>query len=310
MIRAIATATAIVLAATAFSAAAPVQAQGANPPPPVFGVDYTFERVHATLDVDDAHDRGPIKLVAYIYRPVKTHDGGEVVIFPHGSLGGQAIAPGEPFLASRPVIAFLMARGHTLVVPYRRGFGESEGTFVEECAYQARKCTLAEYRAQVIESVGGALAQTKAAVDQIAMARLRPRGGKVVMWGGSRGGFLSLLYAARYPEQVRAVVAVSPGTLSISDNWPKDENAIRLDWQREMFKSAGAFAGPTLWVYAAGDTFYDPDDVGRWFFDAFIAGGGKGEFVFLTGHKLANAHVPPVDLWAEQADRLLKAIGQ
>ena len=39
-------------------------------------------------------------------------------------------------------------RGYTVVQPTRRGLGESTGTFVEECAYIAGKCSLAEYRAR------------------------------------------------------------------------------------------------------------------------------------------------------------------
>jgi hypothetical protein len=89
--------------------------------PPTFGVDYTFERTSVTLDVNDEHDQGAVNLITYIYRPVGAHSG-EVIVSTHGSLGGQALAPGEPFLPSRPFIAFAVQRGHILVVPYRRGF--------------------------------------------------------------------------------------------------------------------------------------------------------------------------------------------
>lgn len=55
----------------------------------VFGRDYTFERMVATRNVHDAEDKGTIRLVTYVYRPLK-NDRHEVVLFSHGSTGGLA----------------------------------------------------------------------------------------------------------------------------------------------------------------------------------------------------------------------------
>ena len=52
-----------------------------------WGRDYTFERMTATRLVNDAEDKGEIRLVAYVYRPVK-NDRHKVVLFSHGSTGG------------------------------------------------------------------------------------------------------------------------------------------------------------------------------------------------------------------------------
>ena len=54
----------------------------------VFGRAYTFERMEATRAVDDAQDKGTIRLVTYVYRPVK-NDRHEVALFSHGSTGGR-----------------------------------------------------------------------------------------------------------------------------------------------------------------------------------------------------------------------------
>jgi pimeloyl-ACP methyl ester carboxylesterase len=283
--------------------------QATSAQPPVFGVDYAFERVVTPYNVNDKHDRGTINLVTYIYRPLKKTNG-EVVVFPHGSLGGQAISPGEPFIPPRPTIGFLMARGYTFVAPYRRGFNESGGTLIEECAYQAGKCTLEENRAAVTDSADDALAQTAHVVDHIVMRKLQPKDGKIILWGGSRGAYLALMYAAAHPKQVRGVIAVSPGTLSISEKWPAPENAIRLADQKSKFEAAGAaFRGPTLWIYAARDPFYDGNVIGHAFHDAFTKGGGNGEFIYLDKHDLPSGHVPPIDLWADEADRFLATLG-
>ena len=107
------------------------------------GVGYTFERKFATRRVNDAHDHALISLAVYIWRPL-ANNRHEVVLFSHGSLGGIAAAPHEPGLYMPPeLIEYFVRRGYTVVQPTRRGLGESTGTFVEECAYVAARCSLA-----------------------------------------------------------------------------------------------------------------------------------------------------------------------
>jgi len=59
-----------------------------------WGRDYTFERMTATRLVNDAEDKGEIRLVAYVYRPVKK-DRHKVVLFSHGSCAGLSRSPKE-----------------------------------------------------------------------------------------------------------------------------------------------------------------------------------------------------------------------
>src|SRR4026208_2421464 len=93
----------------------------------VCGRDYTFERMVATRKVHDAEDKGTIRLVTYVYRPLK-NDRHEVVLFSHGSTGGMATAPTEPGGSNAPprtVVQFFVSRCYTVVAPMRRGRGES-----------------------------------------------------------------------------------------------------------------------------------------------------------------------------------------
>jgi hypothetical protein len=79
-----------------------------------WGRDYTFERMTATRAVNDAEDKGAIRLVAYVYRPVK-NDRHKVVLFSHGSTGGLARSPKEAMDAPPvPVVSFFVSRGYTL----------------------------------------------------------------------------------------------------------------------------------------------------------------------------------------------------
>jgi hypothetical protein len=66
--------------------------------------DYTFERMEATREVHDAEDNGTIRLVAYVYRPVK-NDRQEVILYSHGSTASGSRSPKEP--GDAPPIAVL-----------------------------------------------------------------------------------------------------------------------------------------------------------------------------------------------------------
>ena len=289
--------------------AGPAGAQMPTPDPPIFGVDYSFERMVATRAVRDRFDQGPVSLVSYVYRPLKK-DAGVVVMALHGSTGGLATSPAEP-LAMRKLplgFGFLLERGFTVVVPLRRGVAESGGTYVEECPYHAGKCSLADYRTVVETGLGDALASTDAVFEQIVLAKLKPRTGKVLLLGFSRGGFVALQFAASRPRQVHGVIAVSPGLMSVSDRWPAEENARRVSLQQKMVARTGAtYKGPTLWVYAASDPFYR-NSFPRQLFSSFQMSGGRGEFFFIDQHSLPNGHVPPFELWRPAAERFLRLV--
>lgn len=281
--------------------------QAPEPQAPVNGVDYRFKRMVTKRYVDDGVDQGWIKLVSYVYEPL--HGGrGDVAIVLHGSTGGMATSPKEPLNLRGFPIDFLLARGLTVVVPLRRGRAESTGTYVEECPYHPGSCSLADSRRMTETALSDALTSADAVFDDV-FSKLAPRGGKVVLWGLSRGGFLALDFAATRPAQVHGVIAVSAGWLSVAEEWPAAENAARLELQRSLLAAAGSrFRGPTLWVYAARDPFY-PDSVTRQFFDAWKASGGSGRYLFIDDHAGATGHTPGLALWEADAVRFLQKFG-
>jgi pimeloyl-ACP methyl ester carboxylesterase len=285
--------------------AAGAQAPAVNPP--INGVHYSFERLVVERQVDDDRDQGRIALVSYVYRPLQ-NDRGEVIVSLHGSTGGLLIDPAEPILGPAPSLWFLLRNGFTVVVPMRRGRAESAGHYVEECPYQAGKCSLADYRELTARGLADALASTETVIEQGVLPRLKPKSGKVILWGSSRGGLLALHYAGKHPHEVAGVVAASPGWLSMSDKWPAAENDHRLQLQKRILAEAGAaYRGPTFWVYADGDPFY-PEPLTRQLFAAFRATGGRGDYLQIRDHKLASGHVPPVDLWGKDAEAFLQKL--
>ena len=289
----------------------PGWAQAPAPTSAVFGVDYAFERMTATRTVRDRFDDGPVTIVAYVYRPLK-NDRREVVLVSHGSTGGGVISPRESLSSSNFVDGdlrkFLLQRGYTLVMPMRRGVGESTGTYAEECAFQAGQCSIGDATGFGAPALEEALATTSAVFDQIVMARLKPHDGKVITYGGSRGGFLSLAFAGARPDVVRGVLALSPGWMSIDDRWPATDNAARLAFHQQHMGTVGQrFKGPTQWIYAARDPFY-PDVITRQFHDAFRKGGGIGDYLLIEDHPLPNGHVIPSTHWRSTAENFFRQL--
>ena len=287
----------------------PATSQSPNPRPPIYGVDYKSKRIVQERTVNDDYDQGKIRLVSYVLTPLKQASG-EVVVALHGSTGGMAVWPGQPFNLGQFPVRFFLERGYTVVIPMRRGRAESTGHYVEECAYQAGKCSLADYRRMTGIALPDALTSTEVVVSELVLRKLKPPSGKILLWGGSRGGLLALHYAAVHPQEVRGVLAISPGWLSLADKWPKEENEARLALQKEILAKVGrAYGGPTMWVYAAKDSFY-AEAFTRQLFATFRAAGGSGEYVYIADHALPDGHVPPSDLWKADADRFLQRLEQ
>jgi pimeloyl-ACP methyl ester carboxylesterase len=293
-----------------FAASILTSAQALNPEI-IFGRDYTFERMEARRKVHDAEDHGAIRLVAYVYRPLK-NDRKEVVLFSHGSTAGLIRSPKEALDGPpRSVITFFVSRGYTLVAPMRRGRAESSGTYVEECAVYLGECTLAQQVELTERSLREALSDTNAVIDQIILGRLVPRNSKLLAAGISRGGFLSLMLAGERPQTVKAIISFAGGWHSVTAKYPPADNKLRLDVQTVRLAQAGKLTtAPAIFIYAARDPFYD-SNITREFFRFWQEAGGKGEYVYIPEHSLANGHLVATEerLWQRQVDEFLKTLG-
>ena len=275
----------------------------------VYGRDYTFDRMEATRTVDDADDKGAIRLVTFVYRPVK-NDRHEVVLFSHGSTGGMITPPKEPprDFPPRAVLRFFISRGYTVVAPFRRGRGESTGKYVEECSAFTGQCTNADQFALTERGLREALLDTNAVIDQLVLGGLVPRDSKILLAGHSRGGFLSLALAAERPSLAKGVLNFAGGWLAVTDNLSPRENLQRTEEQTVRLSRAAKQARmPTVWIYAVRDPLYKegvPAELVR----AWREAGGQAEFVNITEHSLPNAHLVPSEgaLWERPMDAFLK----
>jgi pimeloyl-ACP methyl ester carboxylesterase len=293
----------------ALALAGPAAGQALNPEF-VHGRDYTFERMMAKRKVNDAADKGTIRLVTYIYRPLK-NDRHEAVLYSHGSTAGLARSPKEALDAPpAAVIRFFVSRGYTLVAPMRRGRGESSGTYVEECSVYIGQCTVAEQTAFLDRQLREAILDSNTVIDQLILGRLVPRQSKILVAGISRGGFLSLMLAGERPELVKGVVNFVGGWIGVTDRLSAQDIQQRMNKQKAMLTGAAKrTTAPSIWFYAARDPYYKegvPQELHRNWQDA----GGRSEFVFIDDPKLSPGYTiaPQLALWERQVDALLKTI--
>ncbi len=276
----------------------------------IHGRDYIFERMEARRAVHDAEDKGTIRLVAYVYRPLK-NDRHEVVLFSHGSTGGLIRSPKEPGDAPpTSVIRFFVSRGYTLVAPMRRGRGESSGTYIEECAFYLGQCTMAQQVALTDRGLSEAIRDSNAVIDQLILGRLVPRQAKILVGGISRGGFLSLMLAGERPALVKGVINFVGGWHSVSDKYSASDNRLRLEAQTvRLARAAKQASAPSIWIYATRDPLYN-ETTTRAFFRSWNEAGRPAEYIWVADHALPSGHMVASDaaLWRRQVDDFLAAI--
>jgi dienelactone hydrolase len=233
-----------------------------------------------------------LTLEATLYRPAGNGPY-PVVLFNHGSTGGGTIAPSLTLRPSRQA-RFFVERGFAVLAPMRRGRGASDG------AHQ-------EYEATCDPDVLGAgLARAIDDVDA-AMAFLRAQpwvdAGRVLLAGQSRGGILSVAYAAQRPATVRGVVNFSGGWTGQScEQGGKSFN------QATFAAAGGRTRLPMLWLYAEEDRYYSATWIRR-YHEAFAHAGGVATFHLFPafghdGHRLVDRP----DIWAPAVDAFLRAL--
>lgn len=232
-----------------------------------------------------------LTLEGTLYRP-NAEGSHPVLVFNHGSTGPGAIPPTLTLRYPRQA-AFFVERGFVVLVPMRRGRGASEGSYAE--GYSCERHVLNAGLARAIEDLDAVMVW----VRQQAWADAQ----RIIMGGISRGGILSLVYAAERPGAVRAAINFVGG-------WTGDGCDRYGSFNEQTFYHAGRRTRiPTLWLYAENDRYYTPDSIRR-YHRAFVQAGGNAEFHLFPafggdGHGLANQ----VTLWQGPVESFLGRLG-
>ena len=187
-----------------------------------------------------------------------------VLVLSHGSPRSAAARRGEGrqrlFHQSAPFVAM----GYAVLVPTRRGYGESGGEWAE--AYGA--CNDPDYFHAGLETAR----DIRAAVEAVRKHKWADTS-RVVLAGQSAGGFGSIAAASTPFPGLLAVINFAGGRGSLG---PHDVCAPdRL--VAAMARYGVTARVPSLWLYSVNDQFFGPALAHR-MHEAFTASGGRAEF--------------------------------
>ena len=167
-----------------------------------------------------------------------------------------------------PQIREFVRMGFAVIVPIRRGYGATGGTFAEDTG----SCRAPDFETAGVEAAKDLLATVNFADT---LPQVDPE--RVILVGQSAGGFASLAAASYSPKGLIAVVNFSGGRGGRPATHPGEPCA-----PERMADAIGHFAAtthvPVLWHYVQNDMYFSPDVVRTWF-NAFKAAGGNGQLV-------------------------------
>ena len=257
------------------------------------------ERTTQKVETSFLENGRAVALELAIYKPAGAGPF-PTLIFNHGSVSNGNDHREVTYTVTYAELAsFFNENGWMVVFPQRRGRGKSDGRYAEgwqpDQARYSCDSTVAlaglEHAIQDIDEVTKYL-QTRTDVDQRRM----------LIGGHSKGGILSLAFAARQPDRFL-------GVLNFVGGWVGERCETADEVNTETFARASAFPGPTLWLYGERDSYYRIAHSQK-NFAAFRSAGGKGAFHVFTLGLLRNDHqiVRSRAVWEETMSSYLKSL--
>jgi pimeloyl-ACP methyl ester carboxylesterase len=244
-------------------------------------------------------DGKPIQLELLVRRP----DGPRpfpTVVFNHGSTGrGDTPESFRRSWWSPAASAYFVERGWMVVFPQRRGRGASDGRYDE--GFETDRSRYSCLPALSLPGVERAIEDLDAVMSHL-RSRRDVLHSRILLAGQSRGGILSIAYAGERPDAVVGVVNFVGGWMG--DRCP---NAVTIN--SGTFRRGGRFPRATLWLYGDQDPYYSLSH-SKDNFTAFVAAGGKGQFLsyWVPGQNSGHALIAYPRLWTDDLTRYLMSI--
>lgn len=232
---------------------------------------------------------GTVRLQTTIFKP--PGDGPFPVLFMnHGKAGGDAhLQPRARYLV---VSSEFVKRGYAVVIPMRKGFAASGGTYIDS------HCRAEKNGEEQADSLYFAM--------DYAMKQPWADQQHVLIAGQSHGGLTAIAAGSHNIAGVRGIINFAGGVNSRS----------HCDWQAALvdaFKAYGARSTtPGIWFYGANDTHFGPK-LAADMYQAYTQAGGKAQLVAYGPFK-QDAHgmsssPDGVAIWMPETERFLKSIG-
>jgi dienelactone hydrolase len=241
-------------------------------------------------------DGRPALLKARVHRP-SGNGPFMAAIINHGSPTSADGRPGMRVPAYRAAAEWFVARGYMVVMPLRRGYGES-GAWPE---------TYGPCRNPDFVAAGNASADDIEAVTRYLRTLPMVRKDRVLLVGQSAGGFGVIATARRNPDGVFAAINVAGGRGGHQGELAGENCAPDRLVQAAAALGRGARV-PMLWLYTQNDTFFAPA-LSRRMHEAYRAAGGTADYVLLPsfrkeGHEMFG-QADGLPLWTQPAAAFL-----
>lgn len=251
------------------------------------------ESVQVRIPVISSSDQHAIAEVeAIIYKP-KGQGIFPVIIFNHGSAGGN---PKLTYKWSEQA-KYFVSKGFIVIAPMRKGRGQSSGLSLES---EDKNCDIASWDKGIQSAM-----EDLDAVIKFAGSVPEVKHDEIHLLGQSRGGFLSVAYAAegKFKEQIKSVINFSGGWVA------QKEDQCPLDFNKVAFAQFAAKSKiPMLWLYGANDLYFGDESVFS-YHTAFKKSGGVADFHLIqdvpnNGHEL----IEYPDKWKSLIDDFLNQL--
>ncbi len=232
-----------------------------------------------------------LKLEATLYKP-EGHGPFPLLIFNHGSTG-PGKTPVKQTLRWESFGKLFTPWEFVVLAPMRRGRGQSDGDYEEP--YWCSDAEVDRGIKNAIQDLDAVFAYVKS-LPYIDSSR-------IVLSGVSRGGILSVVYAAERPASVKAVINFVGGWMG------EGCTKYMYDPNLRYFKRSGAkTTTPMLFLYADNDSYYSKEAI-KSYARAFEKAGGKITFrlyesVGEDGHHLSRYR----NVWLKDMEDFLESV--
>jgi dienelactone hydrolase len=244
---------------------------------------------------------GGANLIATVLRP-PGEARAPLVVINHGSPadGSQRTTmqrPKYPTLSS-----WFLAKGYVVVLPLRRGYGESGGAWAE--AYG--RCETPDYYNAGLQGA----ADIQSTIDY--MRTLPYVANRAIVVGQSAGGWATVALSSRNPPGVPGMINFAGGR---GGHQKLPSGGIGNCTPEALVQAAAKYGAtarvPMLWLYTQNDSFFEPSLAAR-MAQAYDAAGGKANYKALPafgrdGHGLAGAN-NGVSQWAPLVESFLAGL--
>jgi dienelactone hydrolase len=230
------------------------------------------------------------------------------VVYSHGRSGTEERAQ-TSIPDPRGFVRYWLRKGFAVVAPIRPGYGATGGPDREDSGVRYDMFGNCWGRPQFGEA---AAAARDALTSAIAWTRAQPWADaqRIVLMGTSMGGLASLATSATNPDGVAAVISFAGGTGGNGVASP-EHTCGSEDMEVLMSRYGATTHVPSLWLYAANDSFWGAERPRVWY-GAFARGGSDSRFVMTESLGNADGHQllgRGSRLWIAHVDRFLHDVG-